>query len=455
MTWSGAFVATKYIAFIAFTAISSFISVNMFMKLSTDPSDQWIMTTFAIALELMKTYLLIRGNTLNHLKMKKQAAISYSIYVASVFLSILASFGFTLTVLDRGLEKQVSSPDAIVYEQKLNEEKLYESDIKDYSDRIESNQKRQAALDPTYTGAFNNLNNVIKDYESKKADKHLKLDAVIKEITTLKLKLAEEKQLSHTTSNMFTLMSQSFSDTILHGITDSNIRMLLLILISILIEIGIVITSPTVPIDRDHLNHFLGEDFSKEDIAAIKKLLYDDTNLKEDLIENNELAAKDEEVKVRKKPGPKPKIKFPLIENLADEALLEEVDPMLTEIKASKTDVPVPIIVENHPQEDMKTRPKINKKRYRAGNLSLPQKDMLVSFISELFKSNELGHLQNHLTAATSANITESYITPFFDLLKGYKGKTGYTLIERLDGTDKYKANYTEDYIISYLTEEV
>lgn len=451
LTWSGAFVATKYIAFVAFTAISSFISINMFMKLSTDPGDQWIMTTFAIALELMKTYLLIRANTLNHLKMKKQAALSYGIYIGSVFLSILASFGFTLTVLDRGLEKQTQSPTAIIYEQKVNEANLYANDIKDFTDRITSNQERQKGLDPTYTGAYNTLNKTIADYEAKKADKQAKLDAVNQEITDLKLKLANEKQVAHSTSNMFTLMSQTFADTMLKGITDNNIRMILLILISILIEIGIVITSPTVPIDRDHLNHFLGEDFTKEEIIAIKKLLYEeDEPIVEEKIESVQEKPIEPPRPPRKKPGPKPKIKFPLIEDLTDE-VVEEVKAPIVDTAPKE----VPVVVENHPQEEMKTRPKAEKKRYRAGNLSLAQKDMLVDFITELFNSGDDNRLMNHEIAASNSRTNPAYVKPFFDLLRGYKGKSGYTLIEEIDGSGFYKANYTKDYIISYLTEEV
>jgi len=438
---SKVFVAVKYIAFVLFVALSSFISVNLFLHTASDPLDQWIMLTFAVTLELLKVYLLVKANTLMHLNLKGPAWTNYGIYIGSVLVSIIASFAFTLNVLDRSYTEVQASPTAIVIEQTKQQQLVYESDISSYKERIKTLQDQQKSLPAGYTSSFNKLSDQIVSYEAKITEKQDLESKANEEIGKLQLQLIKEKQSSKSTSNVFQLMANTFDGTIFSFIKENTIRLFLLVLISILIELGIVITSPSIKIDKAHLIHFLGEDFSPDKIDEIRKKLYGEEN----------------QAPVKKKPPQivKKKIEEEVVLNeLVDEEEHKE-ESILVEHTEEISEIVAPIVVENHPSETMKPRVKSEKKKYRAGVMTQSQVKSLQRFIEAMFSSNPPLSKES---AQQASGISSTYADAFFSWLLTIKGSSGLTLLEKIDsnnGLYSIKANYTKEYILSFMTEEI
>ena len=99
------FVAFKYIAFVGFTGISAILSVNMFSRLSSQPIEQFALVAVAVTLEFFKIFSIVRGNTLWRLKLRSQATRAYSMYTILAIVAVMASYGFTLTVIHRNITK--------------------------------------------------------------------------------------------------------------------------------------------------------------------------------------------------------------------------------------------------------------------------------------------------------------------------------------------------------------
>jgi len=482
-SWSDAFVSIKFIAFVIFVAISGFISVNLFIHLSNDSFDQYVMLSFALALELLKVYLLVRANTLMRVGLKQKAWVAYSIYAGSIIISIIASFGFTLTVLDRSLQESSSSPTAIQISQTQEEIQQYRDTIKMYQDSILTTQGQQKNVQDQakafadlqkqnvadgkpvslrdFNPAITKLSNTISDYQTKIQDTNSRIPALNEKLLTLKGQLSKETESKKTTSNMFELMSSTLIGTFLE-VKDSVIRLILLVLIAVLIEIGVVITSPSIEIDQKHIYHFLGEDLSKDEIDKIVSELFG--SLKP--VEPVEV----QEIQIKKPRQPRRRKQNVVPPMVSDEPVVDELvqvpepvqelpvedtaPPIATQVVELEEDVPVV------KEPSLKER-KLNKKRYRAGIMSSVQKDELVEFIHALFKTDTHGVLLDRALAGERSRTTAAYIEPFFNILIAVQGKTGLPLIERVntsvDGLTPivYKPNYTKSYIISYLTEEI
>lgn len=439
---SKVFVAVKYIAFILFVALSSFISVNLFLHTASDPFDQLVMLTFAVTLELLKVYLLIKANTLLHLELKYEAWLNYGIYIGSILVSIIASFAFTLNVLDRSYEQAQSSPTAIVLQQKIESISTYEADVLSYKERIATLQTQQKSLPQGYTSSFNKLSDQIVSYETKITEKQDAISKYNDEVGTLKLQQIKEKETTKSTSNVFQLMANTLKNTIFSFITENTLRLFLLTLISVLIELGIIITSPSIKIDREHLIHFLGEDFTPEKISKIRRKLYGD--------EEEVLAAPKKRVA---KSTPK---KEKISEVLEEPLQIEETEPILESEPISEEKEPE-IVVENHPTSTMKARPKVEKKRYRAGIMTTSQVKSLEKFISSLFLLGKDNNLASKDQAQSASGVSETYATAFISWLLSIKGGSDLPLIQKMESDNVlyYKANYTKEYIISYMTEEL
>jgi hypothetical protein len=87
-----------------FTLVSGYISVNMFTGLTEEIIGRSVLIATAVSIEILKIFLLIKANTLLKAFLKWEAFRNYALYALTVSLSILASFGFNLTLINRSVE---------------------------------------------------------------------------------------------------------------------------------------------------------------------------------------------------------------------------------------------------------------------------------------------------------------------------------------------------------------
>lgn len=472
-SWSDTFVWVKFVAFVIFVSLSAFISINLFMHLSSDPFDQYVMLAFAIALELLKVYLLIRANTLNRVGLKKKAWTAYGIYAGSILISVIASFGFTLTVLDRSIQESSSSPTAITLQQTKDEIQqhkdtiaMYQNSITTANDQIKQikdqaqafadQQKKNAAENkPVLTKDFNpaitKLSNIISSYQTKIQDESEKIPPLNEKSITLASKLATEVSDKKNTSNMFELMANTLAGTFL-AIKEASIQLLLLILIAALIEVGIIICSPSITIDREHIYHFLGEDLSKDEIDKIKLELFGPDPEIEKPVDAVILQEPKRKRQARKKKEKEPikEIEVPeevslastvddIIKQLEEEPKAEEVlnqkqveDIMSDYIPVEETPLEIkPEAILLDEDDQLKTRPtKDPNFKYIAGTMTQPEMTHLLRFVDELFGDDPEGRtLIDKDIAAKRAEIPAVLTIDFFNILKKVIGKTGLPMI--------------------------
>ena len=432
-TGSDYFIAVKYSAFIIFVTISSFISINLFFSLSSDAFDKYTMLAFAVSLELLKVFILIKANTLMHLDLKSKAWQNYAIYIGSVLISIIASFGFTLGVLDRSVSSTVASKTAVILEQRTSTLETYKSMVSEFEARIGDLRNQQATTPSTYSSTLSKLDTKIQQYEQKKSDIQLKQMDIQDEMSTLKQTLASENNENKNTSNVFQLMAKTFQGTLLEWLQENTIRILLLVLISIIIEIGIVITSPSVKIDEDHLIHFLGEDLSPDKIERIRNKLFGIK--KEELIEIKKVVSRKPRAK---KEMPKPKEIPPIVETVVKEdsppavVVYEEVEVSAIDQNNQPEAV---VTIETVPEKDPPQKPAIKTRpdktyNYVAGKMSQQKITHLLRFIDELFGEDQEGHYLTHPEQAEKlAEIPAGLHEEFFNCLKKVKGPTGLPMI--------------------------
>lgn len=247
------FILAKYLAFLALSGVSMLLSYNMFSQLSAIPVESLLLSIVAIAIESLKIFSLVRGNTLYALNLKAQALRAWSMYAILAVLAVLASYGFTLTVVDRGIRASEQSFVQVEMDANREELSIVEEQIANLDRQIEVAVERQQNTPFDFITAWRNITEQINQLENQRARFIQRRLELSREYADLRTAFAREQAETRTTTNMFNLMASSF------GMTESFLMLALLLTIAILIELGIVSTSPSIPIDRKHITHILSE----------------------------------------------------------------------------------------------------------------------------------------------------------------------------------------------------
>ncbi len=243
----------KYGAFILLAIVSAYLSVNMFVSLGADNLGKAVLGVVAIALESTKVFSLLRIEYTMHMR-KSNTLIrlpwaSMLIYTTLALLSVVASLGFTLVTVDKQVE---SSKTAFV------------SVAEDYTFEIEQKKVSLAQVDAQILTMQSQMGDINADYASglvKMSDAATKLsenrDALIAEISALNGKQrAAVAAVSQSSENnvygMFVLMGN-----FLGGMSEKQVMTFLLLLVSILIEVSMLYTSPTITIRPEEAHEVL------------------------------------------------------------------------------------------------------------------------------------------------------------------------------------------------------
>lgn len=258
------FILMKYLAFFALSGVSMLLSYNMFSQLSTVPVESFLLSVVAIAIEALKIFSLVRGNTLWRLHLTQQAIRSWVMYGLLAILAVLASYGYTLTVVDRGIQAAEQSVTQVQIEANRQELEIVEEQIENLGQQIDTAVQRQQDTPFDFVTAWQNITEQINRLEEQRAsfiERRLELNT---EYANLRTQLAQEQATATSTTTMFRLMAESF------GVPEMLLMLVLLLAIAILIELGIVSTSPGIPIDKNHMKHIVDEFAHNIDVDQLR-----------------------------------------------------------------------------------------------------------------------------------------------------------------------------------------
>lgn len=346
--WSVLFIVLKYTAFAIFSIVSFLLSLNMFRQLSSEPFEQLLLTCVTVALEGFKIFVLIRANTLFRLKFKKPARRSYLMYAILAMMSILAAYGTTRTIIERSAATESTNEYVLKIADKQAEITALEKATATLTNDIETLKARQAKLPDDFSGEFNTLQNGINKDASKIADNDNAKSIKNNELTALKLLSSKQSNITRSSVGMFPLMASDFH------IPVNFLTLFILLLISILIELGIISTSPTIKVDKEHLSHFLDE-FSHE--AASQAEQEEETKKEESKVEETMVEPPQEEPpKVSKKRSPSKKSQSKKVTKSPVQKIKEEpiVPPQVPEETIPEPEEPT---VEASPSEEAEPTP--------------------------------------------------------------------------------------------------
>lgn len=242
----------KYGAFVLLSLSSGYLSVNMFRSLGADLFAQILLIVIAISLETVKVFALLRieyflstdvklfKDQLSHFL--RSSLIIYGLLAA---LSVLASFGFTLVTVDRQVE--VARIDFAVSSVEVDfEVEQKKRSLETIEVQIENLQDQMRRINPDFATGSTRLSEEARILDERK-------NALVNEITTLlrqQSQATREINLSEQTNvyGMFYLMGRPV------GLDERQVMFILLVLISILIEVGMIYTSPTIKIREEDMH---------------------------------------------------------------------------------------------------------------------------------------------------------------------------------------------------------
>ena len=241
----------RYGAFIVLTVASGYLSINMFIALGSSLVGKALLGLVAFGLESSKVFSLLRIEYALHVRRveKKKAQIMGSIfmYTALAILSIVASLGFNLVTVDRQVETS-----RITFSQVADE---YEYDIQRREETIDILNDQMAALreqmreiDSMYATGSVRLSTEAR----RVSEERERLIDEISDLRGLQRESHREATLSDEVNvyGMFFLMGEAA------GLNEKTVMLLLLFLISILIEVSMIYTSPTIAIKVNEYYEF-------------------------------------------------------------------------------------------------------------------------------------------------------------------------------------------------------
>lgn len=245
----------KYGAFILLTLVSAYLSVNMLVSLGADLAGKIVLGFVSIALESTKVFALLRIEysmfQRSKNKLLRRPWNSILIYAALASLSIIASLGFTLVTVDRQVEVSRVVFTSVSEDYSFDIEQL-QSSLSLVDSQIVALQAQLGGINPDYaTGSVR-----ISTEATKLSDKRA---ALVAEISRLKKAQRESITAAATSSGeqnvygMFVLMGN------IVGVGEKSIMTFLLLLISVLLEVGMIYTSPTITIPGKEIHEMVHE----------------------------------------------------------------------------------------------------------------------------------------------------------------------------------------------------
>lgn len=434
----------RQITFWSLFIVSAFLSVNLYIGLVQGIYNRGIMIFVAVALEGLKILCLTMANTarwqsgqyrlqyvkesmmgmfrwykrksirdsgllraaIDTKKQNRKAFGLYFAYVLTAFLSISASFGYVLETVDKATTHALvtTHSDAIsIYRQSQDQIdsqiKQNQSTITDYNKYIDSLD----LLSDTYQkdrDKYQKLIDTLQQKNTQLLDKKLSINDSIQNLS-----LADITTQKTVDKTMYQLMGEVLL------IPDKTIMFILLYMLSILIEIGIFITSPH---------------FHKEEVDDMVPSFTPRKKMKTTTLEPSNYGDT---------PSPETSEKDSV------ETPSQSLSDILKEVKEKVE--PLNDHVTLNIEEEVKEAPK------EEDNVRLTPSSTS-RFIDALFNNDGKTYLKDKFEAAAAIGIPKIEAINIFEYLKRTK-INGYPLVEFRKETEKWYPNHTSEVIKHHL----
>lgn len=267
----------KVIGFLSFEAISFYFSLSMYLALGVTFQAKIAMATATVAVEAFKVMLItaMSGSSYAmgfynkrfkqgkeyitvYLKHLKNFSFAFLFYLTTAGVSFLATVGFGLATVHQynqinqivdnsAASKSLQDQITRLQQQIIGHEAL------NASDRLSANEFMATAatfLDMTDRTQRANKNYYIGEAEKrlkKIEDRNLLVDELNSQIATIETQIIElDKQVSEDGKENTKSIFQLMEDSINGRLTASNIMLIIVVLLALVIEIGLVYTSPKI-----------------------------------------------------------------------------------------------------------------------------------------------------------------------------------------------------------------
>jgi len=433
--------AIKSPTFIGFASVSAALTLYLYWTSGSEGIEKALLSVTAVCLEGLKLYSLLVGNiygdyikiiakeqSIKPKELVKKDAIArsikrssrgmYAVYALAASVSIFGSFNFTVTAMDKTVrmsmatQNTLQSPEIIKLQSQIT---FYDKEIVRLQSQIDKNTADWKAQPPEYQS--------LKDRIQKKIDTDVALQTKYessKDDDTLQLSLLQAEASSKTADikkTSFQIIAEQLSSDKVK-VTPQGILGVLLILTSLLIELGLIITSP------------------REDTFGVFKKVADQLEEKQSLP-----SPSNAELFVVKEVIPEsPKQKKKRKNNKKE--FIEEVSPAVEKaiIKASRymEDIQEPASLSDELTSTTTTAPK------RVEVKESP----IFQFLKNILPENgQTGFIRKE-NIISVPEVTPIKAREIFNNLARSKGPTGYPILEFRKEHGKWYSNYTLNEII-------
>ncbi len=259
--------AIKSPTFLGFSLVSAALTLYLYWNSGSETYERVLLAVTAFSLEGLKLYALLVGNIyMDYIKIvakerglkvtallrvddicksvMRAAVGMYVVYILAAAVSIFGSYNFTLSAVDKTVrinqaqQTSLQSPEMIKLSSQIA---FYDKEIIRLQAKIDQNTADWKSYGPDFQSIKDRIDAKINkdtlqqsDYEKKKTDDELALARLQADAAG---KTADIKKTS------FQIMAEAWS-TDSRKVTEQNILMVLFLLTSVLIELGLIVTSP-------------------------------------------------------------------------------------------------------------------------------------------------------------------------------------------------------------------
>lgn len=261
----------RWCSFVILALVSLFFIYNLSVSLVINPVEKIVIVSGAVGLEFFKLYSIITAGTYayvgKHLGIKtRKRAFLYFTYIWVSLYSVLASFGYSVTAVD----KMQTSVTVMTHESSIL---LEEENIKNYTDNISEYKITKSGYDNSKTSYLSELisavpaerdaiNKKISSLDKSSEDTQKKIDALMDKKSKAQENIDNYKKEDLTaTKTINRTMYDVISDTI--KVPAKTIAFVILLIFSSSVELGIFTTAP-------HANKIDNMKFDEEEIISNK-----------------------------------------------------------------------------------------------------------------------------------------------------------------------------------------
>jgi hypothetical protein len=406
----------KTVSFIILVTISFSVTMYLFIQFSDKIIEKIFFGCLAFAVEGSKIFALVSAMSVFTLKKFGSFAIRITIYCFLAILSIIASYGFTLSSI-QGTQDVVAVADYT--------NAALKSRIDTIDKQVAILEKRQTDMPPDFVTASNNITKQLNQLATERTELVAKIAA-----TPIKKEVAK---------SVFQLIAETL------GMTSKRFEFMLLVLLSIMVETCVVFTSPKAV---------------HEFTSGIKEPIKEPENPIE---------------APKQTPTPAPvhaSIEASILDSMRMQSVIElhrpekpvpqigmtesEPQQIETQTSAAPSSV-VPVILPSMTSTAEQPRQMVKRpiqtmvaNQMRFGGKTAADKVKFEKFVKSLFIEN-VNYLNDVKVAAKLAGLEEIVAMSYFNKMLATKSSKGYPLIE-LRGKNYYPY-YAQDIILKVMTQ--